>query len=740
MKKTLLLSFVVFLGLGLSAQQNKPVRITAGENGFTASLLDQDAYQLQTLDHAPAGANKALVAQDAYPMLVKGAPELPVFVTAAAIAPKGAVEVTAVYDSYEDIANADIAPSKGSLKRNIDPSTVPYELGPVYQVNAFYPGVLAEAGHTVIVRDERRTSVRLYPYQYNPVTHTLRVYHGLRAELRVNENITGENEIDVLRSSQPGDNSIQYSQLSEFGRMLILAPQSYFVNLQPLVAWKKEKGIETDLVDIATVGNNQGSIKSYVQNYYSQHPDLMFLLLVGDHAEVNSYNAGMAGSEIKWSDSEYGQLAGNDKYPEIYVGRLPAASTNEVEAMVAKIIEYEKTPDMGNWYSNAIGIGSNQGAGIGDDGEADWQHLRNIRTLLMGYGYTTVHEFYDGSHGGADAGGNPTNTMVAAAVDAGASLFNYTGHGSQNTCVTSNYSSTDVAAALNNHMWPFVLSVACNNGTFTSGTCISEAWMRATNSNGPVGSINACGSSILMAWAEPMEVQDEIANILTEQYGTGNIKRTMGGLFYHGDMSMLDAYNSSTTAREVMETWVMFGDPSVMMRTVTPTALTASHVTTVPLGTTSLVVNSNTDGALVCVTQNGSILGTGTVSGGTVTISFTALTNTTPLLVTATAFNKTPYQGSVMVNPTGLASQEISNGLSVYPNPASDQITVELFASGKIQLDLINLLGQTVESRTIPGAGAFVKESFDLRLLNKGVYFVRVNDGSQVATRRITVK
>ncbi|TND10471.1 MAG: Gingipain R [Bacteroidetes bacterium] len=739
MKKTVLFSIAFAWVVSATAQQNEVV-VSQNEQVLTVSVDPQ--YRVGINTKVPGVFNNLVWAEGSVAMLQKGAPELPVFYSSLIIAPVGAVQVTTTYTSYEDIQDISLLPSKGSLKRNINPDDVPYEFGPVYSTNAFFPGNLAEAGTPGIAGKDRRVSVRLFPFQYNPVTKTLRVYHGLQAIVLVDENIPGENEISAtVRANEPGDNQVLYTPLGETGRMLVIAPQSYFNDLQPLVDWKKEKGIETDLVDIATVGNTQSAIKTYVQNYYNQYNDLMFLLLVGDHAQVNSYNAGMAGSEIKWSDSEYGQLAGSDKYPEIFVGRMPAASVSEVQRMVSKTLEYEKTPDTGSWYTTSIGIGSDQGAGIGDDGEADWQHLRNIRTLLMGYGYATVHEFYDGSHGGADASGNPNSSMVATAMNTGASLFMYCGHGDQNTCVTSNYSSTDVNAATNNNKYPFVISVACNNGTFTTGTCISEAWMRAYNANGPVGAINATGSSILMAWAEPMEVEDEIANILTEQYGTANIKHTLGGLFYNGEMSMLDAYNNSTTSREVMETWVMFGDPSVMMRTVTPDALTASHLLNIPLGSTSLTVNCNTDGATVCITQAGQILGTGTVSSGTVTINFTALTSTTPLLVTATAFNKIPYQGTVMVDPLGVVQQDIANGLQVYPNPASDVLTVEFFSgNNNTQVDLLNTLGQQLESRSVNGQNSFTKLAFDLSNLEQGVYFVRVNDGQQVSTRRILVK
>ncbi|MDZ7777586.1 MAG: hypothetical protein U5L09_19210 [Bacteroidales bacterium] len=36
----------------------------------------------------------------------------------------------------------------------------------------------------------------------------------------------------------------------------------------------------------------------------------------------------------------------------------------------------------------------------GDDGENDWEHLRNIQEDLNGFGYTYNYEFFEGSQGG----------------------------------------------------------------------------------------------------------------------------------------------------------------------------------------------------------------------------------------------------------------------------------------------------------------------------------------------------
>ncbi|MBI3238835.1 MAG: hypothetical protein HYZ43_08375, partial [Flavobacteriia bacterium] len=412
----------------------------------------------------------------------------------------------------------------------------------------------------------------------------------------------------------------------------------------------------------------------YIQNFYASNPDLVYILLVGDHADVPSHTYGVSSGEDLWSDSYYGQLAGgaSDFYPEAFVGRFSGTSA-QIKLMVDRTLEYEKYPAAGDWMEKAIGLGSGEGAGIGDNGEADWQHLRNIRTRLMSYGYTTVYEFYDGSRGGDDASGDPNSTIIIPAVNDGVGLFNYTGHGAQNTCVTGNFTSTNINAATNNGKYPLVVSVACNNGTFTSGTCISEVWLRADNASTPAGAIGAAGSSILMAWAQPMQTQDEMAELIAEAYPS-NKKTTVGGLFYNSQASMLEQYPGGVDGKEVMQTWVYFGDPSVLFRNKQTMAINVSHAAQVPLATSSLTVNCDVEGALVAESQDNVLIGRGIVSGGMVNITFPALVSNLPLAVTATKQNYGTYQGPVQVGNGPAGIEELSNTVTMYPNPANTTV------------------------------------------------------------------
>lgn len=698
---------------------------------FTVTRIDNGTLELDfNITNMSLGSGTTLHLQDpnATPILEKGSPDLLKYSFTMQLPSSGTPVVTVDEGDIIAFEDVNILPSKGSLKRNVNPADVPLEYGDVYNQDAFWPTQRAVVNQPFIFRNARGASVHVFPYAYNPVTKILRVYKKMHISIAINQtksgmNVLAEQHADApmqavyenlfINYSKPAMGT-RYTPMEENGEMLIISSPACTTAMQPLIDWKIQRGIKTEMVTTSTTGSTQSAIKSYISTYYSTHPNLTFVLLVGDHEQIPAYNAGSTGWETKWSDSYYGFITGSDKYPEVFMGRLPAKNATHASSMVSKIVEYEKTPSAGTWYTTSIGIGSDEGAGIGDDGEADWQHMRNIRTELMNFGYTTVHEFYDGSHGGTDAAGNPNSTMVANAVEDGASLFMYCGHGSLGTCVTSNYSISNIQAATNYGKYPFVISVACNNGTFPGGECLTEEFMRASNTGGPTGAIGACGSSILMAWAEPMETEDEISKILSQLY-SGNIKYTLGGLFYNGQMKMLEKY-PSVTGEEVMETWVMFGDPSVMIRSKTPQTMSVSHALCYNNEGT-FVVTGGIEGADVAITQDGQILGSGTISGGTASINITGATTTNAIL-TVTGYNQLPY--TTTLTPCALGIEAVTgNNISIYPNPATDVLYIE--GGNVYTYVLTDASGKTI-------AQGIYANSIDISNLSNGLYLVQVKD------------
>ena len=604
----------------------------------------------------PHGKAAVIGVGEASPMLVAGAPDLGKLTASVIIPDLEKMEVQVVSSQYTEYQNIEIAPSKGNIYRDIDPSTVPYTWNNVYSEDKFFPGTLAELRDPYIVRDFRGQTVVVYPFQYNPVTRTLRVYSDIQVKVAKTEepginplyrkgNLTEINTEfnQIYQRHFLNSGEAKYNPLDEQGCMLIISHGAFMPALTPFVEWKNQQGIATEVVNVSSIGTTAAAIKAYILNYYNNH-DLAYVLLVGDGPQIPTNSGGGLGGP---SDNAYGYLVGNDHYPEIFVGRFSAENLTQVQTQVAKVLSYEKTPLTAlDWFSVGVGIGSSQGPG--DDNEYDYQHIRNIRTKLMNFTYTAVSELYDGSQGGLDANGNPTPALVSTAINAGASIVNYTGHGSQDAWSTSGFSISNVTALTNDNMLPIIFSVACVNGDFVSGTCFAEAWLRASHNGQPSGASATLMSTINQSWDPPMCGQDEMNDILVETY-PNNIKRTFGGISMNGCMKMNDEYGSDGT--EMTDTWTCFGDPSLMVRTAMPQAIAASHLPTIFLGSDQFTVTSDVEGAVVALTMNDQVIATGAITGGIANLTFEPLSALDTLKMVITAFNHLPYLADVPVIP-----------------------------------------------------------------------------------------
>ncbi len=761
MQKALLnsTSLIVFLFVSsnLLAEKNWNAITSTNPQAAKVTLLSSDITSTsikielggfyKNLVSTAKGDAYSISLENASPILEADAPDLPKITVPIVIPDAATMKAEVQYSSYVDITNIEIAPSKGSFTRDIDPLTIPYVYGEKYNQDAFYPTTQTQLRDPYILRDLRGQTLIAYPFQYNPVTKTLRVY----TELAINVSKTEEkNSVNIFNRTKPftkvdreykeiylnhfinAQTAVQSTPVEEDGNMLIICDASFLDAMAPLVDWKIRKGIPTEIVDVATIGNNAADLKIYIEDYYN-NKGLKYVLLVGDNAEVSTY---LINNGNDASDPSYGYISGNDSYAEVFVGRFSADKVEDVRTQVNKVLSYEEYPVTGlNWYHMGIGVGSDQGPG--DDNEMDYEHIRNIRSKLMSFTYTDVSELYDGSEAGLDSTGNPDGTMLLNEFNKGVSIMNYTGHGSNTSWGTTGFGTAEVAKMTNYNMLPFIWSVACVNGNFasTSKPCLAEALLRSNNNGKPTGAIATLMSSINQNWNEPMEGQDDMNDILVESDST-NIKRTFGGISVNGCMTMNDVYGS--TGCDMTDTWHIFGDPSIYVRTDNPVAMTVSHITTSPIGISSLVVNCNTEAAFIALTFNNSIIGTGVVSGGIATISFNTINTVDTIHVTATAFNKVPYMGDVILTTASTEINEIKNdSYKCYVDENNHLLNLQTNGVNINQFTIYNSLGQQMPI-SIQNF-SFDKLSLHVNSLSSGVYLLQANTDNGIFKKKFFI-
>ncbi|MBU0984108.1 MAG: hypothetical protein KKA42_09585, partial [candidate division Zixibacteria bacterium] len=585
-------------------------------------------------------------------LLIAGEPALPRLCRSIIIPDNAHMNLKVLSAEYIDYPDMPVAPSKGNLLRTVNPDDVPYTFGAVYQGQDWYPSELAALREPYILRDYRGTVVEVNAFQYNPATKTLRVYTSVTLEVYAD----GEAEINALdRSRLSGGlvpefdhlyrnrfvnyaevaSSLKYTPLGETGDMLIITHDAFHTAMQPLVDWKLQKGIKTTIVDVSTIGNTTTAIDNFIQDFYDS-TSLAWIILVGDYTEVVTPQASGGAS-----DPSYAKLAGTDNYPDAFIGRFSATTEAHVQTQVERTIDYERNIVSGNWLAKAMGIASDD-SGTGQGGEHDWEHQDLIRADLLGYTYTEVDQMY------ANLGA--TDAQVSANLNTGRGLINYTGHGSTTAWSTTGFNNADVDALTNTDMLPWIISVACVNGEFDGPTCFAEAWLRATSGGAPSGAIGAYMSSINQSWSPPMDAQDEIADLLI-----ADAKTTYGGLCFNGSCKMIDINGSGGV--EMYDTWHIFGDPSLQVRSDLATTLSVSHEAALLLTATEVPVTvDGFENALCALYHNGILYGSAytDAAGEAVIPVLTSLPVGEEITLTVTGYNaETLIETIPVIAPSG---------------------------------------------------------------------------------------
>lgn len=722
MKRLFLIATLFLLMSYANAQEwvgvNKstPVRIqeklvSSSEDAIVVDIFVEGFFK-ETVT-TPKGKQIIVSGEDMAAMLVKGAPDVPMYPIPLIIGDEAEMQVSVVESKYVDFKDMEIAPSKGNFSRQINPDDVPYLYGEMYNQDAFYPAQVASLSDPYILRDFRGQNLMVYPYVYNPATKTLRVYTYLRiAAEKVSDD--GQNKKLGRKRNNTIDPEMNYSYQRRFinyptnqkytfledeGEMLIVCVDQYIDELQHLVNWKNISGRPTKMVPVSETGTTD-DLKNYISNYYKENPNLTYLLLVGEHNDLPAYPV-----DGERSDNYYGMLEGDDYYEEVLVGRLPVNSLKDAKNQVDKIIYYERDiNEKSFWLSKASGIAAKEG--YGHFNEVDYEHMDFIRDTLLNYTYTEVSQYYANVN-------NPTASAMVAEYSKGRGLINYCNHGNYDKWSVANFTNSDVYKLTNDNKWPIIWSVACLNGKFSHDECFAEAWMRATNpeTGAPTGAIGGMFSWITQPWIPPMYGQDEMNAILTEW--REGYKHTLGGASCNGNMYVLDMdpFEGPLTHN----TWLLFGDPSLMVRTKAPELMNVSiSMPELFVGMSELDIDAETDFGIATLSFDGEILASSYLKDGKVNLKFNPLTQTGKLKLVVVGYNKVTEVIDINVTPAE-NPYLIFNGCEIQDDNA--------------QLDYAETVTLDIDIKNV---GLMPAENVTVKLSTESPYITIIDDNEQI--------
>jgi uncharacterized repeat protein (TIGR01451 family) len=226
----------------------------------------------------------------------------------------------------------------------------------------------------------------------------------------------------------------------------------------------------------------------------------------------------------------------NSGFATIPTGRLPVRTPAEADIVVAKIINYEQGSFAGPWNSHALFIADK-------NVDANFSRVIDTESANLPAGLNVSKIF-------ADTLDAPTaHSQIISALNNGALLVDYNGHGAEQQWSFANLFNTNDAAALSNEgRLPVYLLMDCLNGFFHDvyATSLAESLLLSP------------GGGAVAAWASSgftdQRPQVSMNQAFLQAYAA-NPREPLGRLVLRA--------KAGTTDTDVRRTWILFGDPAM---------------------------------------------------------------------------------------------------------------------------------------------------------------------------------
>ena len=501
-----------------------------------------------------------------------------------------------------------------------------------YETPTFQTG-LVKIERAGIFRGANLAVLELQPISYDPISETIELAPEISITVRFERPI----EPVEPRLVSPQSYRHLYSNVingSEFREQvdlpagyLIIATDALYDAILPLAEWKMVKGYNVTVTKTSEIpgGATANNIKSYIQDAYDTWGiPPQFVLLVGDSNTIPAFTG--VGYQSPTTDNNYGCVDGSDHIPDVYVGRFSMRTAEDVASTVEKTIDYEQSL----WSQGTAWTGREYF--ISSD---DWNYhgtTEGTHTYCMAKArsHGVVCDSLWGFYG--------TGTPISEAVNNGRAMVVYSGHGLENQWQGPSFGNWNISQLTNLDRYPIVLSFACLTGDFdyTWDPCFMENWLRQNEK----AAVVSYGSSESSFWPDDDYLERRMWDALFDDgfnwFGGFELEGMIRYGLWEGNLWYEKGY---------FEQYNTFGDPSLLMYTLEPVALSATGTTTIAAGSPQTVDISVLRGGTVCENAMVGLYKDDEIQDAEYTnaageVSFSITAQTTGILtVTTTAYN-----------------------------------------------------------------------------------------------------
>lgn len=623
-----------------------------------------------------------------------GNPDLPVFSKLIEVPSIGDIYISVINKSETVIDLTDIGysdkliPSQYSISKSEDPMNIDFSFNQkVYMADEYYANELISIERLGKMRDRTLARIKISPFSYHPLIHSLKVIDALEFKVEYSSNIQSQNSAHyspvfstnfskVINADIHAKNDFTSSPI----RMIILSDPMFQEELQEFIAWKTRLGY--DIIEAYKgddgVGNTKESMKAFVQSYYddatAEEPAPTYLLIVGDHEQIPSFQMGNGNWGGHTSDMVYCEFDGNgDYFPEMYYGRFSASSVNQLIPQIEKTLEYEQYTMPDPSYLNEVlmvaGVDQSMAATYGN-GQINYG---------TDYYFNSDHGLTSHTFLYPESGTSSSEQQIIDQISKGVGYGNYTAHCSPEGWAEPAFLVNDVSDLANQNQYGLLIGNCCNSNEFAGVTCLGEALLRTPN-KGAVGYIGATNSTywdedyywsvgngaiqVNPTYEETSQgVYDCSFHENDEDEETWSISQ--GQILHAGNLAVSE---SNADDEYYWEIYMLMGDPTVLTYYGVPSLLSINHPEVLPVGSNSVNISSEQH-TYVAINQDGVLLDASyTDESGNVTLNFDPLDSMIPIEIVASKQNKQVYIQDVNImsadEPFVIFSDLMINGIS----------------------------------------------------------------------------
>ncbi len=669
----------------------------------------------------------------------------------------------------------------------------------LYDMKSNYPEIKVKKGHEGYKNGWQLVSIEIYPMEYNVTTKELYLNNEIEYKIVYEENKKAGKSINEKIKSQVEDNiknlvenpemvekfaPTTYKLTSDSIDYVIITDAAWVSNVEPLREWKTKKGKRAITVTVDWITTNYTGtddpekIRNFIIDCYNTWGSMYFLLVGQDDSDID--DSGYSESPGTWvprrdcfctssganyyddedtiaSDLYYGDLDGTwnsdgdgvwgetgdnvDMYTDVYVGRVLAENSTQVDAYVNRVLNHERNYPTNNMAERILLTSENLFTGY--DGA-------QVSDSLAKYdpAYFTEAKCYDENNAYDDL-------ATIDSMEVGYGYIHHAGHGLEYALMSADYityGDLDTYLSNNTNLYGIVTAISCWSGAYDYNSYAEHLQVVCATGE---GGVSAAMLNYRYGWGLLDDIgRSEYQNIWFMQSVSATGSFTSEAEFL-GE-ALADAKDKAVpyTSSDVIVRWCiyeynLYGDPELPLWTENPKSMSVTYPSEIYVGTSSVDISvedassstalSNAYVCLMAVTSTGDtmIYKRGyTDASGNISISINAAEQDTISLV-VTKKNYDPFESIIVINP--------GNSINYYSKTVEDTLTTgTVLADGNINngetADLDIIIKNTTGSSQTNVTGTIQTSSSYVTILdNTASYGTIADQATATGTYRIAL-